>query len=55
MAGTIQITTYTFQILDLSVLDLDKCVVGPFSIDATEERAGKNISPNENGFPEAEH
>ena len=28
-------------------LDLDKYVAGPFSIYATEERAGKNTSPSE--------
>ena len=32
------------HILDL---DLDKYVAGPFSIDATEERAGENISPSD--------
>ena len=29
------------------VLDLDKYVAGPFSIEATGERAGKNVGPSE--------
>ena len=33
-------TKVLFMFLDL---DLDKYVAGPFSIDATGERAGKNI------------
>ena len=36
----------TLGFLDLD-LDLDKYVPGPFSIDATGERAGRNISPSE--------